>query len=253
MLGAGPAGLGAAYRASAAGHRVTVVERAAFVGGAAASREVAGVRVDLGSHRLHPTIEPRILAELRALLGDDLQVRPRHGRIRLGGRWIAFPLRPLDLLRRLPPGMAAGALRDAALGPLRRRPRVDTFSEVLWAALGPTLCERFYFPYARKIWGVDPAELAGEQARRRVGARSPGRMVARALGRGTRGGRSFLYPRRGYGQIWEALADAGARSGVEPDAGDLGHEPRRSPPRARSPGCPTAGRSRRGGCGQPSR
>ena len=214
MLGAGPAGLGAAYRAAAAGHRVTLLERAAFVGGAAASREVAGVRVDLGSHRLHPSIEPRILAELRRLLGDDLQVRPRHGRIRLGGRWIAFPLRPLDLLRRLPPGMAAGALRDAALGPLRR-PKADTFSEVLLAALGPTLCERFYFPYARKIWGVDPAELAGEQARRRVGARSPGRMVARAMGRGARGKRSFLYPRRGYGQIWEALADAGVRAGVD--------------------------------------
>jgi protoporphyrinogen oxidase len=215
VLGAGPAGLGAAYRAAAAGHRVTLLERAPFVGGAAASREVAGVRVDLGSHRLHPTIEPRILAELRGLLGDDLQVRPRHGRIRLGGRWIAFPLRPVDLLRRLPPGMAAGALRDAALGPLRRPPRADTFSEVLLAALGPTLCERFYFPYARKIWGVDPAELSGEQARRRVGARSPGRMVARAVGRGARGKRSFLYPRRGYGQIWEALADAGERAGVD--------------------------------------
>jgi protoporphyrinogen oxidase len=214
VLGAGPAGLGAAYRAAAAGHRVTLLERSAFVGGAAASREVAGVRVDLGSHRLHPSIEPRILAELRGLLGDDLQVRPRHGRIRLGGRWIAFPLRPLDLLRRLPPGMAAGALRDAALGPLRR-PGADTFSEVLLAALGPTLCERFYFPYARKIWGVDPAELSGEQARRRVGARSPGRMMAQALRRGARGKRSFLYPRHGYGQIWEALAGACVRVGVD--------------------------------------
>ncbi len=214
MLGAGPAGLGAAYRAAAAGHRVTLLERAGFVGGAAASGEVAGVRVDLGSHRLHPSIEPRILTVLQGLLGDDLQVRPRNGRIRLGGRWIAFPLRPLDLLRRLPPGMTAGALRDAALGPLRH-PAADTFSEVLRAALGPTLCERFYLPYARKIWGVDPAELSGEQARRRVGARSPGRVVARALSRGTRGKRSFLYPRRGYGQIWEALAEAGVGAGVD--------------------------------------
>ena len=153
---------------------MTLVERAGRVGGAAASHSVAGVRVDLGSHRLHPTIEPRILAELRALLGDDLQRRPRNGRIRLGGRWIAFPLRPLDLARRLPPAMAAGALRDAALGPLRPGPRADTFEEVLRSALGPTLCERFYFPYARKLWGLDPSELAGEQARRRVAARSPG-------------------------------------------------------------------------------
>lgn len=206
-----------------------VLERADHVGGAAASRTVAGVRVDLGSHRLHPTVEPRILAELRLLLGDDLQTRPRHGRIRLADRWIAFPLRPVDLVRRMPPSMALGAVRDAVLGPLRR-PRADTFSEVLLAALGPTICDHFYFPYARKIWGVPPQELSGEQARRRVGARSPGRIVRRVLtpGAGRRG--SFLYPRRGYGQITEALAgdavEAGARielgaevSGVDLDPG----------------------------------
>ena len=213
VLGAGPAGLGAAYRAAAAGHRVTLLERAAFVGGAAASGEVAGVRVDLGSHRLHPSIEPRILTELQGLLGDDLQVRPRNGRIRLGGRWIAFPLRPLDLLRRLPPGVAAGALRDAALGPLRH-PAADTFSEVLRAALGPTLCERFYFPYARKIWGVDPAELSGEQARRRVGARSPG----------TGGGARALAEAPG----------ASARSSIR--AAATGRSGRRSPRPAWGPG-----------------
>jgi protoporphyrinogen oxidase len=215
VLGAGPAGVGAAYRAARDGHRVILVERAGHVGGAAASHTVAGVRVDLGSHRLHPTVEPRILAVLHELLGDDLQRRPRNGRIRLGDRWIAFPLRPLDLARRLPPAMAAGAIRDAALRPIRPGPRADTFEEVLRAALGPTLCERFYFPYARKLWGLEPSELSGEQARRRVSARSPGRLVGRVLARGSAGKRFFLYPRRGYGQLWEALADGAASAGAE--------------------------------------
>ena len=215
VLGAGPAGVGAAYRAARDGHRVTLVERAPHVGGAAASHLVAGVRVNLGSHRLHPSVEPRVLAELRGLLGGDLQRRPRRGRIRLGGRWIAFPLRPLDLARRLPPAMAAGILRDAALGARRPGPRADTFAEVLRAALGPTLCERFYFPYARKLWGLEPSELSGEQARRRVAARSPGRLLARALARGSAGKRFFLYPRRGYGQLWEALASAAAEAGAQ--------------------------------------
>jgi len=215
VLGAGPAGVGAAYRAARAGHRVALVERSPLVGGAAGSRTVAGVRVDLGSHRLHPSIEPRILAELRALLGDDLQVRPRRGRIRLADRWIAFPLEPLDLLRRLPPAMAAGALRDAVLARRRPPPRADTFAEVLRAALGPTICERFYFPYARKIWGLEPEELSGEQARRRVGARSPGGLARRVAARRGRGRRVFLSPRRGYGQIWEALAGAAERAGAD--------------------------------------
>jgi len=193
---------------------VTVVERGERVGGAAGSRTVAGVRVDVGSHRLHPSIEPRILAELRTLLGDDLQQRPRRGRIRLADRWIAFPLRPLDLLRRMPPGMAAGALRDAALA-RTRRPRADTFAEVLRASLGPTICERFYFPYARKLWGLEPEQLSGEQARRRVAARSAGRLARRIVARGAEGRRTFLYPRLGYGQLFEALADGASAAGAE--------------------------------------
>ncbi|MGE0027366.1 MAG: NAD(P)/FAD-dependent oxidoreductase [Thermoleophilia bacterium] len=217
-MGAGPAGVGAAQRAARAGHRVVLLERAGRVGGAAGSITVAGIRADLGSHRLHPTIEPRILAELRRLLGDDLQWRPRHGRIRLAGRWIAFPLRPGDLLRRMPPAMALGIARDTALGPLRR-PRADTFAEVLRAALGPTICDRFYFPYARKIWGLPPELLAGEQARRRVGASSPGRILRRVLSKPDAARRGFLSPRRGYGQLWEALAADAAAAGARVELG----------------------------------
>ncbi|MBW3601893.1 MAG: FAD-dependent oxidoreductase [Actinobacteria bacterium] len=215
VLGAGPAGLGAAYRAAGAGHRVVVLERGSAPGGMAGSFEVAGLRVDLGSHRLHPGIEPRVLADLRALLGEELQRRPRNGRIHLDGRWIAFPLRPVDLVRRLPPGFAVGAARDAFLAPFRR-PRADTFAEKLRAGLGPTLCERFYFPYAHKLWGVAPEALSGEQARRRVRADSPAKLVRR-VARGVRGGASadFWYPRSGFGAISERLAEAAADAGAE--------------------------------------
>ncbi|HWN20738.1 MAG TPA: FAD-dependent oxidoreductase [Gaiellaceae bacterium] len=213
VLGAGPAGVGAAYRAARAGHRVVVLERSTAPGGMAGSFEVGGQRVDHGSHRLHPTTDAAVLAELRRLLGGELQLRPRNGRIRLAGRWIAFPLRPADLLRRLPKGFALAAARDAALAPLRR-PGADTFAEVVRAGLGPALAERFYFPYARKLWGLEPDRIAGEQARRRIGASSPGKLLRRVLGSG---GRSavFWYPRRGYGQISEALAAAAETAGAE--------------------------------------
>lgn len=210
--------MGAAYRAARDGHRVTLLERGPRLGGAAASMTVAGHRVDLGSHRLHASIEPRILDELRGLLGDDLQVRPRNGRIRLEGRWIGFPLRPLDLLVHMPPGMALGAVRDMVTAG-RRRPGADTFDEVLRAALGPTISDRFYLPYARKIWGVEPSELAGEQARRRVATRSPGGLVRRVVARGAAGKRTFLSPRRGYGQITESLADAARVAGARIETG----------------------------------
>jgi protoporphyrinogen oxidase len=212
VLGGGPAGVGAAYRAARAGYRVAVIERAPAPGGAAGSFEVAGVRVDMGSHRLHPSIEPRILSDLRALLGDDLQRRTRRGRILLAGRWIAFPLRAGDVLSRLPPPFALSAAFDAATA-WARRPRADTFAEVLRAGLGTTMCERFYYPYARKLWGLEPKEISGEQARRRVSADSPSKILKR-LARGAKEPRSFFYPRRGYGAISEALAEAAEKEGA---------------------------------------
>ena len=219
VLGAGPAGLGAALELAEAGFAPTVIERQHAVGGSTASFDVGGVRVDLGSHRLHPAADPSVLDRLRRLLGDDLLVRPRHGRIRLQGRWIHFPLRPVDLALRLPPRFAFHAGSDA-VGKLLRRtstPSEETFADVLERGLGPTICREFYFPFARKIWGLEPTEISAIQARKRVSAGSFGALFRRLLP-GGRGGRTpkgvFLYPRRGYGQICERLAEESVRAGA---------------------------------------
>ena len=211
VLGAGPAGLAAAWAAARAGHEVTVYERADHVGGMAASRTVAGLRVDLGSHRLHPSTDPALLADLRGLLGDDLQTRTRNGRIKVAGRWVRFPLQPADLVRSLPPRVAAGAALDAVTSPLRRA-KADTFGAVVRAGLGPTVADAVYRPYARKLWDAEPDELTGELARRRVSASSPADIVRKLRGAGAR--RTFLYPRRGFGQIADAVADAAVAAGA---------------------------------------
>ena len=212
VLGAGPAGLAAAWQAARRGHDVVVIERSHAVGGMAGSFDLAGVRVDHGSHRLHPSIDPRILETLRTLLGDDLQERPRNGRIRLADRWLAFPLSAGDMMRHLPRRFALA--RDALTAPLRRA-RADTFAEVVSAGLGPTVYEMFYRPYVEKLWGTPPEQLSGELARRRVSARSPGAVARRILRRSPATGQAFLYPRRGFGQIAEVLADAATRAGAE--------------------------------------
>lgn len=213
VLGAGPAGLATAWRAACAGHDVTLLEAADHVGGMAASATVGGLRVDQGSHRLHPSTAPPILAALRDLLGEDLQERPRHGRIALAGRWLDFPLRTTDLLTGLPPRVAARAALDAVSGPLRRA-RGDSFADVVAAGLGPTIGGAFYDPYIRKIWGVPPTELAGDLARRRVSASGPADIARRLVRRDDPRGRMFLYPRGGFGRISEVLADAAAVAGA---------------------------------------
>jgi protoporphyrinogen oxidase len=179
----------------------------------AGSFEVDGIRVDFGSHRLHPSTPPELLAEVRDLLGDDLQVRPRNGRIRMAERWLRFPLRAQDLLTRLPPRLAVRAARDTVASPFRRARR-DTFAEVVRAGLGPTVADAFYAPYVEKLWGVPPDELSGELARRRVSADGPVAIVRRLV-KARGGGSTFLYPRRGFGQISEALADAAVAAGAD--------------------------------------
>jgi len=221
ILGAGPAGAGAAYRLRRTGRaRVTLIEQREVVGGNAGSFAHAGQRLDYGSHRLHPACHPEVLADIRSLLGQDLLDRPRHGRIRLRGRWIHFPLKPLDLLLRLDPRFAAGTLRDMAARVLPHRPGgSDTFASVLLASLGTTICRDFYFPYACKIWGREPEELSGIQARRRVSAGSFTKLIRKVLsavpGMKPPGAGRFFYPRHGYGQITEAYADAARLAGAE--------------------------------------
>ncbi|HVM41248.1 MAG TPA: FAD-dependent oxidoreductase, partial [Acidimicrobiia bacterium] len=96
-----------------------------------------------------------------------------------------------------------------------RRPRRDTFAEVVRARLGPTVAREFYDPYIRKLWDADPDDLSGELARRRVSASSPADVARRLLRGRTPEGRSFLYPRRGFGQVSEALADAAVEEGAD--------------------------------------
>ncbi len=221
ILGAGPAGLGAAWQLRKQGKaRVTVLEQKEAVGGNAGSFELAGLNVDYGSHRLHPATEPNILRDLQGLLKNDLLDRPRHGRIRLKGRWIHFPLKPLDLIFRLPVSFAAGVAIDTAKKVVpSKNGNADTFTSVLQRGLGATICRDFYFPYAEKIWGLPANELSAIQARRRVAAGSLGKLARKALslvpGLKSPGAGRFFYPKHGFGQISRAIADEALRLGAD--------------------------------------
>lgn len=214
VLGGGPAGCGAAYQLRRTGKAtVTLLEKQQVVGGNAGSFQWGGQWLDYGSHRLHHTVAPEILADIKAMLGDDFGDFPRHGRIRLRGKWLHFPIQTLDLLKRLDKGFAFGMARDMVMRKLRKPDEGNTFSSVLMANLGPTMCNHFYFPYARKLWGRDPDLLSGIQARKRVTAGSFSKLIKRLLK--PVGGGKYYYMRQGYGQISRAYAENAAREGAE--------------------------------------
>ncbi len=224
ILGAGPAGLGAAYRlASEKLARVTVLEQSGSVGGNAASFELDGLHLDYGSHRLHSSCDQHILDDIKSLLGDDLLIRPRHGRIRLQERWIHFPLKPADLVLKMNPAFSMGVfgdlIRKMVNGNSNPAGDDERFSTVLLGQLGPTICEGFYFPYSRKIWGLDPDSISGIQAKRRVSGNSVGKILRKVLSTLHKGKENnknyFYYPRYGFGQISGSLYDAAVGSGAE--------------------------------------
>jgi len=220
ILGAGPAGVAAAHALTKSGKaRVEVLERGPQAGGNSTSFQIEGIWCDYGSHRFHPVADPSVIADVKGLLGPDLLLQPRHGRIRLGGRWIHFPLKPLDALLRLPPRFAASLFGDMLLKPFRKKTGgAKSFSSVLYDGLGPTISENFYFPYVRKLWGLDPEKLAVTLAERRVSSGSVGKILGKMIRmlpgmKGPTTGR-FYYPKKGFGQITQSMVEASKRAGA---------------------------------------
>lgn len=220
ILGAGPAGVAAAYALSQKGKAdIEVIERAPVAGGNSASFQIDGIWCDYGSHRFHPVADPAVLDDIKKLMGDDLLLRPRHGRIRLGGKWIHFPLKPHDALLRLPKPFAAKLFGDMLLKKFRKPTQgARTFKTVLYDGLGPTISENFYFPYVRKLWGLPPEKLAVKLAERRVGSGSIGKIIGKMLkmlpGLGDETTGKFYYPRKGFGQITEEMLHAAEDGGA---------------------------------------
>jgi protoporphyrinogen oxidase len=132
--------------------------------------------------------------------------------MRLLERFVKFPPRLTDFLFHLPFSFFLGIVGDMLSKPFRKKvenPR--TFSDVLLHGLGKTICTHFYFPYAKKLWGLGPDELSAVQAQRRVAANNIGKIIRKVLSViplfRKKGAGRFFYPRRGFCQIFYGFAE----------------------------------------------
>lgn len=215
IVGGGPAGLacGIELLRSDSNRDVTVLEKEPSPGGIAGGFSRGGLDYDYGSHRIHPSVDGRVLAFLRGLPGLELRRKRRNGRILLGGRLVRFPPSPLDALVKLPPGLSARILGDQ-IGGLFKSGRTSaprSFSEAVESGTGRTMARAFYIPYTRKLWGLPANGISSFQAARRVSSARPGGLLRKVLGglpliSRFDPSRFFSYPAGGFGALAEALA-----------------------------------------------
>ncbi|MBW2154221.1 MAG: FAD-dependent oxidoreductase [Deltaproteobacteria bacterium] len=156
IIGAGPCGLGAAWRLSELGHReFTVLERNSYPGGLAASfTDSEGWTFDIGGHVIfsHYPEYDRILQEI---LGKQLVSHTRKAFIRTQGKWIPYPFQ--NNVRHLSPEALLECLVGLAwAGNQPHSPR--NFKEWIRATFGHGIAKHFMEPYNEKVWGI-PLEL----------------------------------------------------------------------------------------------
>jgi len=213
VLGAGPAGLTAAWRLIEAGKRVTVLEKRPAHGGLGGTTVFEGrhgtYRFDFGGHRFI-THNPGLLKLVEDLVGNDLLTAVRKSVIRFRGRTYAYPLALGNLLRTAPPGLLLGAAADLATLPLRRR-RDGSFADWIESRFGPTLYRNFFEGYTAKLWGIDPRDLSADWAGQRISLIDLKDVAKRLIpGAGDTPrtyARTYRYPKYGFGVIFDRLAE----------------------------------------------
>ena len=219
VIGAGPAGLSAAYELAKAGAAVEVFEASSSVGGLAKSLSLWGQTVDLGPHRFFST-DARVNRLWLEVVGQDYQMVDRLTRIYYGGRFFHYPLQAGNALRNLGPLQSARCLLSylrQRLAPSLNSENEATFESWVVHRFGRRLFEIFFKTYSEKLWGIPCQQLDADFAAQRIKKFSLGEAIKNAIGLGRKRHHTlvdrFAYPVGGTGMVYERMADAVRKAG----------------------------------------
>ena len=211
IIGAGPAGLTAAYRLQQLGAEVEVLEAGPQVGGMGRSIDLWGQRVDIGPHRFF-TKDPRVDAVWRDVVGDAHGIVRRQTRIFYRRRFFDYPLRPANVVGNLGPVDVARCLASYLREQVAPRPTgpEPSFEDWVVHRFGRRLYEMFFRSYTEKLWGIPCSALDADFAAQRIKGFSLGQSVLAATGLARRKHRTlvdeFRHPKAGSGFVWERMA-----------------------------------------------
>ncbi len=213
VIGAGPAGLTAAYQLGKAGVESTVLEADSVVGGISRTAQQGGWRFDIGGHRFFTKVQAVEDLWHEILDDDDFLLRPRMSRIFYGGKFYDYPLRAMNALRNLGPIEAARCVGSYAWA--RVRPPKDTTSFEGWTAsrFGWRLYRTFFKTYTEKVWGVPADSIQADWAAQRIKNLSLFSAVMNSLMPKrnqtdiTSLIEEFQYPKYGPGMMWERCTE----------------------------------------------
>jgi protoporphyrinogen oxidase len=218
VIGAGPAGLSAAYELNKQGYPVTVLEADPVqVGGLSRTVTYQGYRFDIGGHRFFSK-SAEIEALWTEILGSEMQVCRRLSHIFYRGVFFDYPIRPTDVFAKLGPGFTTLCLLSYLKARLFPRPNPVSFEDWVINQFGERLYRTFFKTYTEKVWGIPCHEISADWAAQRIKGLSMASLIRKTFFPNREGVIKtlidrFRYPRLGPGQMWERvqtlLAEAG--------------------------------------------
>ena len=219
IIGAGPAGLTAAYMLTKRGVGSTILEADTIVGGISRTPERDGWRFDIGGHRFFTKVQPVEDLWFEILGKDDFLRRPRLSRIYYRGKFYDYPISAMNALRNLGPIEALRCVGSYLWVRVHRPKDTTTLEGFVASRFGWRLYRHFFKTQSEKVWGVPCTEIQADWGAQRIKDLSIWRAVVDALtpkrvkARRSKGQQitslieEFNYPKYGPGQMWEKATE----------------------------------------------
>jgi protoporphyrinogen oxidase len=223
VIGAGPAGLTAAYELCRSKTPVVILEQDSLVGGLARTVEYRGFRFDIGGHRFFTKIAS-LKSLWQTMLGADLLIRPRLSRIFYGGYFFDYPLKPLNALRNLGVGESLLILGSYIVSKIAPVSPETSFADWVSNRFGKRLFRKFFESYTEKVWGIPCRTISAQWAAQRIQELSlrttlTNMFVSNQFKKNSQPIKTlieeFLYPRLGPGMMWAAFQREIIKNGGE--------------------------------------